>query len=478
MRGLALAQAWQDAGGRATCLSHRLPPWLRTRLADEGVAVLDLEAEPAGEQDAAATLAAARELDADWLVIDGYAFDAAWLAGVRGRGPRTLAIDDEAALPAYPVDALLNPNLHADAARYPAPDAETLVMLGSRFALLRREFVSARIERVHPETARRLLVSLGGIDAHELLLGLLPALERIAADGLEVVLVAGALDERRAELASRVRGVPGLTLLTDVRDVPSLMAEVDLALAAAGSTCWELAVMQVPSLLFSLAPNQRPVAESLARVGAAVDLGTSDRLDAGALESEVRALAADAARREALGTSMGRRIDGEGGSRVVMRLRGDAVRLRPVRREDCDLLWEWVNDPIARASAFSPDPIPPEEHRGWFESRAAAGSVMFLALDADDRPVGQVRFDPSGDGEFEIDVSVAPPRRGRGEGTRLIALGTDRLFRETPVAAVPAFIKPDNTASLRTFERAGFTRLGPAASRGQAAIHCTLRRAS
>jgi UDP-2,4-diacetamido-2,4,6-trideoxy-beta-L-altropyranose hydrolase len=479
MRGLALAQAWLDAGGRAACLSHRMPQWLRGRLTDEKVNVLDLDAQPAGEHDARETVAAARELGADWVAVDGYAFDAAYLAAVRQGGSRTLLIDDTAALGAYPVDALLNPNLHAAGERYETVADDTELMLGSRFALVRREFWSrAGVERRHPDVARRLLVSLGGIDSHDVALRLLPALQRIAATGLEVALVAGALDERPGRIAELAGAVKGLTLLTDLRDVPALMAEVDVALAAAGSTCWELAVMRVPSLVFALADNQSEVAESLARAGAAIDLGWHEQLTAERVEAETLRLAGDCDRRRELAASMGRLVDGEGGRRVVMHLRGDALRLRPARREDCRLLWEWVNEPEVRASAFSPEPIPWETHRGWFESRAANGSLIFIAIDAEDEPVGQVRFDPSGEGEAEIDLSVAPTHRGRGAGSRMIALGTDRLFRETSVSTVHAFVKPDNTPSLRAFERAGFDRLSPAATRGQQAIHCRIERAS
>jgi len=478
MRSLALAQAWLDAGGQAACLSHRMPGWLRGRLEIERVDVLDLDARPASEHDVRATLAAARELDADWLSVDGYGFDATYLAAVRQGAPRTLSIDDSAALGAYPVDALLNPNLHAASKQYPAISHDTKVMLGSRFALLRREFWScAGVERRHTDVARRLLVSLGGIDAHDLVLRLLPALERVAATGLEVALVAAALDERQARLAERVRDTRGLTLLTDVRDVPALMAEVDLALAAAGGTCWELAVMQVPALVFPLADNQRDVAASLARAGAALDLGWHEQLTPERVEAEILRLAGDGDRRRELAASMGRLVDGEGGRRVVMRLRGDALRLRAAREEDCRILWEWANAPDTRTSAFAPEPIPWETHRGWFESRAANGSTIFIAVDAEDEAVGQVRFDASGETEAEIDLSVAPAHRGRGAGSRLIALGTDRLFRETPVSTVHAFIKPDNTPSLRAFERAGFNRLGPAATRGQAAIHCRIEKA-
>ena len=69
------------------------------------------------------------------------------------------------------------------------------------------------------------------------------------------------------------------------------------------------------------------------------------------------------------------------------------------------MLFDWVNEPEVRASAFCPEPIPWERHRGWFDDRLAGDrSRIFIALDADDRPAGQVRFDLRGDDEAD------PPR--------------------------------------------------------------------
>jgi UDP-2,4-diacetamido-2,4,6-trideoxy-beta-L-altropyranose hydrolase len=469
MRCLALAQAWADAGGRATLLSHALPGWLRERVAASGCALLDLGAGPAGADDAAETLAAARRLDADWVAVDGYGFDAPFLDALHRRGPRVLVLDDLADRRRWPVDAILNQNPHAAPELYASAPESVERLLGTRFALLRREFWEPAVEpRRQPERARRVLVSLGGMAARELASRWLPALGRLVADGFDVTLVAGA----RVEAPT-----PGPRVLSGVDDMPGLLAATDLAVAAAGSTCWELGCRVVPALLFSLADNQRPVAAALDRAGAGIDLGPHDALGADDVERHVRALAADPGRRRTLADNLAALVDAEGGRRATMRLRGDRLRLRPARPADCRLLFDWVNEPEVRASAFCPEPIPWERHRGWFDDRLAGDrSRIFIALDADDRPAGQVRFDLRGDDEAEIDVSVPAEYRGRGTGSVLIALGADRLFRQSSVKRVHAWIKPDNAGSLRAFERAGFRRVGEGTTRGQLAVHWRLER--
>ncbi|MBK8136735.1 MAG: GNAT family N-acetyltransferase [Chloroflexi bacterium] len=57
----------------------------------------------------------------------------------------------------------------------------------------------------------------------------------------------------------------------------------------------------------------------------------------------------------------------------------------------------------------------------------------------------------------EIDISIAPERRGEGFATAIIELGIKRMFaKDETIKRAIARIKPQNTPSRRAFERAGF----------------------
>ena len=181
------------------------------------------------------------------------------------------------------------------------------------------------------------------------------------------MLAAALTDEQRDSLVRRSDGpTGGLHVVCDVRDMPKAMARAELALSAAGSTCWELAFMGVPTLTLSLADNQRPVARSLDEAGAAVDLGWHADLDASRLRDTIRRLAQSAAVRRSMGGIGRRLVDGQGGRRVVMAMSGDPIRLRPAGPDDLLLLWHWANDPEVRESAISQNAIGLAEHRRWF----------------------------------------------------------------------------------------------------------------
>jgi UDP-2,4-diacetamido-2,4,6-trideoxy-beta-L-altropyranose hydrolase len=240
-------------------------------------------------------------------------------------------------------------------------------------------------------------------------------------------------------------------------DLAKQMAECDLAIAAAGTTAWELAFMRTPSLLLSLADNQLPVAASLSAAGAAVDLGWHGDLTAESAGEAVRLLAGSASQRAELGERAGSLVDAEGGRRAVLAMRGDVLRLRSATLDDETLYWRWVNDPGVRQSSFSDGPIAAEEHRDWFRPKVTSDqTLLFVALDAHDRPIGQIRFEDVDQREAIVGVSISSEFRGLGLGSVLIREGTQRMLRLRRPEVVKAYIRDDNHASRQAFAKAGF----------------------
>lgn len=447
MRCLALGEAWQDRGGRVAHLGDLDLPGLERRLGESGVERVS------------------EGVAAEWVALDGYAFEAGLQRSLRAGGGRTLVLDDTSHLPEYHADLLLNQNLHARNSMYEGKTSAAL-LLGTRYALLRREFWDlATEEREPPARPSRLLLTLGGSGEVAPLAQRLAESLATAVAGAELTIIGGAAQGRRTGANDAER---------DCRRVASRMVETDLAVSAAGSTCWELARCGVPMVLIALADNQRPVGRSLAEAGAARYLGGWEDVPPERVREEVAALAADRVAREAMARAGRALVDAEGGRRVVMRMRGDRIRLRDARRGDMRLLLEWANDPGVRAASFSSAPIEPEQHRRWFEGRLAdSRCAIFIAVDELDAPVGQIRFECTEEGIAVVGVSVAPQARGGGLGNDLIARGVERLTGRCEVRRVDAFVKVENQPSHRAFEKAGFSLADECEVRGVPALRWT-----
>ena len=127
--------------------------------------------------------------------------------------------------------------------------------------------------------------------------------------------------------------------------------------------------------------------------------------------------------------------------------------------DDAELLWRWANDAETRRNAFSKSTIPFEEHFVWLERRLRSDATRIWIFSDGDAPVGQVRFDLAGEAA-EIDISVAPERRGRGSGRAMLSEAIRRLRAEHGSRFTPrASVLERNVASLRMFQACGFTEV-------------------
>jgi UDP-2,4-diacetamido-2,4,6-trideoxy-beta-L-altropyranose hydrolase len=152
------------------------------------------------------------------------------------------------------------------------------------------------------------------------------------------------------------------------------------------------------------------------------------------------------------------------------------LRLRRATEQDCGLLWEWANDPTVRDCSFLSRPIPFAEHVEWFSRKLAdSRCILYLAINGRSVPLGQVRYECKGE-DAQVSVSVDCRFRCLGYGTKMIRLSAETVFENTDVDTIHALVKPDNEASIRVFEKAGYRRVGTQTVRNQPALHLILRR--
>jgi len=235
-------------------------------------------------------------------------------------------------------------------------------------------------------------------------------------------------------------------------------------------------MMGLPALLVDAADNQTQVAEELQRRGCAIHVGDRSVTPEHLAES-LRSLISSEDLRRTLAHNSRELGDGKGAERIASVLRGEVrLRLRNARTEDCQMLWEWANDADVRAASFSTDAIPWAVHVSWFSNKIGNnGSRIFIAEDDQGSPVGQIRFDIDGR-EAEVNISVAKEKRGRGFAVPAIEAAVHKLFAEVDCDLVHAFVKPENIASMRAFQRAGFVQAGRKRVRGSLALHFVCRR--
>ena len=243
-------------------------------------------------------------------------------------------IDDMVYLDHYYADVVLNQNINAEILQYPC-EPYTRLLLGTRYVLLRREFLKWKgWKREIPAVARKVMVTLGGGDPDNVTLKIINALRKLDISDLDVRVVVGPSNPHKEILKSaiqnnapsvslkqrRLRSVKqgcSMSILQNAENMPELMAWANIAVTAAGSTCWELAFMGVPFLTIILADNQESIASGLDEAGAVVSLGWHHEFSMSDFTGSVSSLIADEKSRWSMSTMARRLIDGRGAERVI-----------------------------------------------------------------------------------------------------------------------------------------------------------------
>lgn len=256
--------------------------------------------------------------EASMVLLDGYAFSADYQRGVLSTGATLTYVDDLARGPQV-ARLVLNQNIWARPDCYADLAPHSRLLLGPHYALVRREFTEAARLRASPEprVVRQVLVTLGGADGENVTGRVAKWLSELHVPARCVLLVGPGYPYLR-ELRTWVQQRPErFTLVSAPEDVAALMAQMDVAISNAGSTCWELCCLGVPTFVIILADNQVRIAEGLSAAGIFENLGWFTALTAERLGRRVNALLENQAQRDTMSGLARRLVDGLGAQRVA-----------------------------------------------------------------------------------------------------------------------------------------------------------------
>jgi len=322
MRCLALAQGWKSQRGQAIFITTCESDGLLQRLSSEGFQIVTLERPYPDPADWEATSQVLTAHPNAWVVLDGYHFDSAYQRRIKETGHPLLVIDDMAHLEHYYANIVLNQNLHAEQLNYSC-EPYTQLLLGTRYVLLRREFLKWQgWRREIAERARKVLVTLGGADPDNVTLKIIMAMNKLTLKDLEVKVVIGPTNAHMASLKEAVHHSPfTIHLLPSVENMPDLMAWADVAVSAGGSTCWEMGFMGLPNVVLVLAENQQDIAAGLGTAGVAFNLGWYTEASIAQVANTLVDLLRDGGSRRQMSQRGRELVDGLGVERVAESLR-------------------------------------------------------------------------------------------------------------------------------------------------------------
>lgn len=271
----------------------------------------------------------------DLVVVDHYALDIRWERKLRPLCKRILVIDDLADRE-HDCDFLLDQNLIADRhGRYAGKvPAECSLMLGPKYALLQPLYADLHDRLPLREGAiRRVLIYFGGADTENLTGMALSACHTLSC---HVDVVLDPSSPHIEAVRNQVQSSDRVTLYERLPTLAGLMAKADLAIGAGGATSWERCCLGLPSLVITLAENQKPITSELNRQGIVRWLGHKNEVVEADLIAALKSLVKYGLT-SAWSAKCAQLVDGRGVRRVCELLTLDSratLLVKPATRHD------------------------------------------------------------------------------------------------------------------------------------------------
>ena len=137
----------------------------------------------------------------------------------------------------------------------------------------------------------------------------------------------------------------------------------------------------------------------------------------------------------------------------------EIISLRKVNIKDEDLLFHWANDSDVRKLSFNKKSITLDRHKTWFKQKLSDKNVLIWILEDENSPAGMVRLEKEGD-IILLNYLIAPDYRGKKLASKMLKMAMVELNNYWRNVNVLAYTLPENIASIKSLENAGFRLKG------------------
>lgn len=134
--------------------------------------------------------------------------------------------------------------------------------------------------------------------------------------------------------------------------------------------------------------------------------------------------------------------------------------VRPMTRDDLNLVLVWRNHPDVRRHMFTQHEIGLEEHQRWFDRAGEDPRKHLLIYESERRPLGVVHFAAVENGGVADWGFYASPDAPKGSGRSLGRLALEYAFSHLGFHKVCGQTLGDNERSIRMHQLLGFQQEG------------------
>lgn len=389
-----------------------------------------------------------------FFVLDGYNLNDNLEFEIRNTGASVIRIDDTFDSGNF-ADLVINHSPGANSTLYDGR-AGTLYALGLDYVLLRPPFLNYKSGREEKLVGDSIFICFGGSDTKNLtkrVLSFLFTKKRFKKYYVATGVSYAHYDDLKLYISKAGHSV-NLYNNISAEEMAEIMKSCSVAIVPASGIMLEAMSMGLSILAGAYISNQSQLLKIFSEKSLIFDV---HNFEEDLIEKRiVELLSGNHSVRSHV-------IDGRSGVRLLKIFNilniSKQLELRFAKAEDVELTYRWAIDPVIRKYSFNQHIILPEEHSSWFLEKVKDSHSSYFIVTLQNTPLGAIRFDLKGTDAI-ISYHVDSGYHGSGIGLAVLKAGIEKYSKckhTYPVNRLVGYVHRENIASIRIFERFGFT---------------------
>lgn len=215
-----------------------------------------------------------KTIEPEVVVFDSYLADLSYIEELARKHLLVHFDDNNDVYPEVIADILINGNIHAKDLHYIRKKNGTRFLLGPKYLVMKSEYWNLESSGL---SEKSLLITTGGADFFDLMPKFLEALGKLLLKK-RVIVGPGFSESQIRKLGMLSESLEDCELIHRPSSLKEHIAQASIVVSASGSTTYEILTMKRLPVIFTLADNQRLIAEKLESFGI-TNLGWYENID-------------------------------------------------------------------------------------------------------------------------------------------------------------------------------------------------------
>lgn len=388
----------------------------------------------------------------DIVIADGYHFVGDYQKQLKNLGFYLMYVDDLVTKRLH-ADVVVNHSQNLHRGQFNAVQ-NSIFALGTKYAILRPQFLEAAKRDRKIETIDTVFVCFGGADVLDLTSKAVEALLQCQTVKKIHVVLGCAYKHHSIFKLAETNSLIKIHQNLDEADLIKVMTACNFAIVPSSTILYEICCVKMPVLSGYFVDNQKNIYAAFDEDELIYPAEDFSKYKVEDFQNRIEAILNKTDYNYFI-ANQSKLFDGEIKQRFLNLLM--PLEFRKATLEDSRLLFDWSSDDLVRQNSFNSEQLIFENHNQWFTDKLKDENQLFLIAMVDNQEAGLVRYS-LGKNNAVVGISISKQFRGKQLAARFL-VESAKVYFKTNALPIFAYIKKQNIASIKSFENAGYSFL-------------------